>query len=387
MNDIGRVLIVDDHPGNRELLRDLLEGEGYATEQACDGREALRMLQADDERFDVVLLDVMMPVLDGFETCRCLRANEKIWTPVIMVTALEDVESRVEGKEAGADDFLIKPISCAELLARVKTLIVARRNLQVREARRAQVEAELERARDELMRMERLSSIANLAAGVGHELKNVAVVLSSAVSELSHAADLDPTLVDDLRVANEHVRHHASALLALGRPGPEYEDRLEVGAVVRATVDLMRKSGRTKHVTVEVDADVVHAFVNRTRVEQIVLNLVGNAADAVEGVRGRAPRIHVRVQRRADGRASIAVSDNGAGMSPEVRTRLFEPYFTTKPAGKGTGLGLYVVRRIVEGYGGTLVVESAPGAGTTFALDLPTVAASSREIAPRVALA
>lgn len=122
MNSPAKILVVDDTPRNVKLLADLLSVKGYGVVTAASGREALALLETAQP--DLVLLDVVMPEMSGYEVCRKIRENlATAMLPVVMVTALDPAEERVKGIEAGADDFLTKPINQAELLARVKSLL------------------------------------------------------------------------------------------------------------------------------------------------------------------------------------------------------------------------------------------------------------------------
>jgi PAS domain S-box-containing protein len=240
------------------------------------------------------------------------------------------------------------------------------------------VERQLDEARRQLLHAERLATLGTLAGGVGHELNNIVAVHRAAVFELARLGDAVPAdVVDDLRVVDDHLANHARRLLNLARPGPDTVEPLDLVAVVRSTVDMLNGAGRTKYVTVEVAAPdgPLPVRLNRARIEQILVNLIGNAADAL-GDRSSGGRIEVRA-RRAAGRAVCEVADNGSGIPPEVLGKIFQPFFTTKPADRGTGLGLSVVQQIVESYGGQIRVASEPGRGSTFTFDLPLETAAS----------
>jgi class 3 adenylate cyclase len=136
----GRILVVDDTPTNVKLLEDLLRFHGYEVEAAFDGESALAALA--ERPPDLLLLDVLMPGLDGHEVCRAVRADPALaMLPVVMVTALEDREERVRGLEAGADDFLSKPLNPPELVARVRSLLRIRRLYETVQRQAAQLAA------------------------------------------------------------------------------------------------------------------------------------------------------------------------------------------------------------------------------------------------------
>jgi signal transduction histidine kinase len=144
--------------------------------------------------------------------------------------------------------------------------------------------------------------------------------------------------------------------------------------VVQSTVDMLALAGRTKYIDVRVDVPAAPVWVELDRValEQVLVNLLANAADAISGVGSTANGSSISVRLESDGgTVRVSIADDGPGMPSEVRDRIFDPYFTTKPAGRGTGLGLPVVRQLVESFGSTLDLETATGRGTRFSFTLP----------------
>ena len=239
----------------------------------------------------------------------------------------------------------------------------------------ANIESQLEQARASLLAAERRATLGTLAGGVGHELRNIAQIQVAAVDELGSAlaanedvTELARALLPDLERVGEHIATHANRLMQLADPEPERVERLELDSLVREVVLMLRGAGKLGRLDVKLDftSESTAIIANRVRVEQVLFNLLVNAVDAI----GNTPGAITVTTRVANKRAVCAVRDTGCGMSPETLARIFEPLFTTK-GDKGTGYGLPVAREIVEGYGGRLVVESTPGAGTTFTFDLP----------------
>ncbi len=373
-----RILVVDDELRNRRLLDALLVPEGYEVLTAASGEEALGIVS--EHRADLVLLDVMMPGLDGIETCRRIRADlGERFLPIIFVTALGDRDARVRGKVAGADEFLSKPIDEAELLVRVRNLLEVKAYHDMRDRQREVLEIELERRTALWLRAERLATLGTLASAVGHELNNVNAVLVSYTKFIRDRAALgllpEEKDLDAIARMIEHLRTHAKHLLTLGRPGSEAIGALDLGEIADHVASMLRSVGRLKHTAVRIDrpARPVLVNANRGRLEQVLINLLGNAADAIADVTTREGRIDVQLRQEGD-RVVVVVHDNGCGLSDEQRTRAFEPYFTTKPVGRGTGLGLLVVKQIVESLGGTVRIDSRLGEETSVTFDLPAVA-------------
>ncbi|AKJ07389.1 PAS domain S-box-containing protein [Archangium gephyra] len=241
------------------------------------------------------------------------------------------------------------------------------------------LEAELERTRNQLLQVERLATLGTLAAGVGHELRNISTVLNSLRSSFRDCAQRgvppDAEELEELGWACEHVATHGRHLMDLGRPGRSTVERMDLRELVAGALAMLRTAGITKHLKVSASVPESPLWIDasRTRVEQVLLNLVSNAADAVEVVRDRPAEVRVRLfEDRASGFVCCRVEDTGVGIPQEKLTAIFEPWFTTKPPGRGTGLGLPVVRTILQEAGGDLSVESELGKGSAFTFRLPS---------------
>ncbi|MEO6772795.1 MAG: ATP-binding protein [Kofleriaceae bacterium] len=264
-----------------------------------------------------------------------------------------------------------------QLLVEKEAEIVRRREAE--EALRAaklSIEEKLEQTRTQLLLAERRATLGTLAGGVGHELRNIAQIQVAAIDELQGALadheDLELLLrqvLPDLERVGEHITAHGHRLMQLARPGPDHVAPIELGAVVRDVAAMLKQAGKLGYVdcVLELGSEPLLVTVNRTRIEQILVNLVINAVDAIQSD----GTVTISVRPSDDGtRVVCAVRDTGTGMAPEVLDKIFEAFYTTKGE-RGTGLGLPVVRDIVETYGGTLIVETEPGRGSTFTFDLP----------------
>ncbi len=373
------MLVVDDEAPNRSLLEALLVQQGYEVCTAADGADAIAMIKESD--FDLLLLDLMMPKMDGIEVCRHVRSEPATaLLPIIFTTSRRDRESRVRAKEAGADDFLLKPIDALELLVRVENLLRVRTCHQLLADRRATLERELEIATTKLMHMERLSTVGALASGVGHELANLATIQRGAIDQLEQAMSekrpADPRHLAGLERVAEHLGHHASRLLHLGGRGRGHQEVLNLGQVVNEAVELIAATGRTKHarITTENSDLPTRVVLVRMHFEQVLFNLVLNSSDALEGIVDRPRTITLRLEPRdQQGRARVHVIDTGTGIAEDILERVFDPYFTTKGADRGTGLGLTLVKHVIEEGGGHILISSQTGVGTTITIDFPAL--------------
>ena len=500
MNSPFTILIVDDHAANRDTLTELLDNPDYRLVEAEDGPEALKL--AADVHPDLILLDVMMPEMDGFEVCRRLRADPKLAeVPVIMVTALDDRQSRIMGIGCGADDFISKPYDRAELRTRVKTVTrlnrygrLLRERAKVEEASqkiheqaalidlatdaivvldldgrvrswnpgaekvfgtyakdacgqplavliskgdstrldKAFIEAQLagewrgdllairpngdnviarshwtllrhadgsargvltvssdetefKKLQAQFYRAQRMESLGALAGGIAHDLNNMLspVLMAAEMLQASPPAEVQQAMARVIQTSAERGAGLVRQILAFAR-GSEGAERTELqpGHLMRDVVGMARETF-SKGITITSQAsEELHLIqADPTQIHQVLLNLLVNARDAMNG----AGTITVTAENRVLDTAFAAqkpgaqpgphvvlrVTDTGTGMTPEVLAKIWNPFFTTKPPGKGTGIGLSTVMNIVKEHSGFVEVASQPGKGTTFTIYLP----------------
>lgn len=266
-----------------------------------------------------------------------------------------------------------------QLLVDKEAEIVRRRSAEdeLRTAK-ASIEDQLDQARSQLMTAERRATLGTLAGGVGHELRNIAQIQVAAVDELARVLKSKESLEEavrevlpDLERVAEHITTHGHRLLQLARPGPDRKDPIDLNETVQDIVAMLRGAGKLRRleVNLELATEPLVVTVNRTRIEQILVNLLVNAVDAIGEQRGTIT-MRTRLD-EATSRVVCEVTDSGCGIPPDQLDKIFLPFFTTKPEDRGTGLGLPVAREIVESYGGELNVRSVVGEGTTFTFCLP----------------
>jgi PAS domain S-box-containing protein len=243
-------------------------------------------------------------------------------------------------------------------------------------AEKRRVEDELNKTRRQLVKAERLATVGSLAGGLGHELKVIALVLQVQIEGLAPLADsgaLDRQVFDEVTRASQLIADHAERLLALARPGPDHTLPVDLREVFSSVISMLRIAGKLQGIRIDTDLpeQPVLVTVNRMRIEQILVNLVTNAADALAPVQDRPKVITLGVERiPGTQRVACRVEDNGCGIPQEHIDRVFDSYFSTKSPEDRTGLGLSVARQLVEAYGGTLLAQSRVGQGTSFTFDL-----------------
>jgi len=371
----ARILVVDDEAANVVLLERLLRHAGYGGVRTTTDPRAVVALY-DEIQPDLILLDLHMPHRDGIALLGDLRARmeEGGYVPVLVLTADVTADALRNALEAGAKDFLTKPFDQQEVLLRIRNLLDTRfLHLALRDQNRVLEDRVRERTQ-RLLQAEKLSAMGQLLAGVAHELNNpLSVVLGQAA--LMQEIEQESTRAQKIGRAAERCARIVRNFLALAREQPPARGETRVNLVVQEAIELIGYELRTGDIDVRLHLarDLPVLWADAHQLHQVVVNLVVNAQHAM--ARTPPPRVlTVTTETVGDARVRLAVGDSGPGIPPELQERIFEPFFTTKGPGQGTGLGLSLSRGIVEGHDGTLTVESRPGLGSTFRVELPVVA-------------
>ena len=386
--DPAVVLVVEDDDLVADMLRTMLTRAGYAVEVAADGAVGLARIQAGG--VDVVLLDMLLPEISGLDLCQRVRANETdVYLPIIMLTAQSRPEQRQAGFAVGTDDFLTKPFEREELLARVQVWVRAHQRMQAMHDRLLQEQEQLRHA-------QRLEALGQLAGGVAHDFNNLLTVItgfSELVLQRLGATDPPRSYLEEITKAGERASALTRQLLAFSRRQVLEPEVLDLsGVVVDAEPMLRRVVGEAVELRTHLTPRLWPVKADRGQIDQVILNLAVNARDAMpRGGRLAIETANVdldetytqyHVPLRAGEYVRLSASDTGTGMTPEVQAHIFEPFYTTKPPGKGTGLGLATVYGIVKQSGGYIWVYSEPGQGTTFKIYLPREAGGVPAAAP-----
>jgi signal transduction histidine kinase len=416
------ILVVDDTPTNIQVLFDLLDASGYRVAIAKSGDVALQRLTTSLP--DLILLDVMMPGIDGFETCRRMKASDRTQDiPIIFMTALSDTVDKVKGLKLGAVDYITKPIQHEEVLARIQVHLELRHLHRTLEAKVAARTAELQTALDtlqtaqlQLVQSEKLSSLGQLVAGIAHEINNP---INFIYGNLQPAENYMRDLLDLVAVYQEQVPHPPAPVLDcieeidldfLQGDLPQLLDSMKLGANrIRQIVLSLRNFSRVDEA--EMKSVDIHEGIDSTllilqhrlkqrdalppirvvkdygalpqvecyasQLNQVFMNLLSNAIDALEDQRqdkdsAEPPTIHIKSTALEGQQVAIHIIDNGPGIPAPIAERVFDAFFTTKPTGKGTGLGLSISQQIVvEKHRGHLACQPAGDRGTAFVITLP----------------
>jgi signal transduction histidine kinase len=424
------ILLVDDTPTNLKVLAEALQGQGWKTLMAADGESAIE--QVAYRRPDLILLDVMMPGIDGFETCRRLKADPATQDiPVIFMTALSDTLDKVRGLELGAVDYITKPFQQEEVIARTKlhlrlSQLTQRLEQEVADRTQALTDSltELQSTQLQLVQSEKMSTLGQMVSGIGHEINNPINFISGnleyvetytnslfrlialyqqklpadrEIAALTAEIDLDyltsdlPKIVRSMHDGTERLQDISLSLRTFARGDVSNTVEYQVEEGLDSTVMLLShrikaEAHRPAIVIVKQYQNVPLINCYPGQLNQVFMNLIANAIDALEEANVQANfeyadlvaqpnQITLTTEYDAIGNyLTIRIKDNGPGIPAAVKDCIFEPSFTTKAVGKGTGLGLPISRQIVEEkHQGELECISEPGQGTEFVIRLPVV--------------
>ncbi len=396
------VLIIDDVPTNIKVLFELLEQSGFIVSVAKSGESALKKVK--ETLPDLILLDVMMPGIDGFETCRRLKADKNTENiPVIFMTALSDVVDKVKGLSIGAVDYITKPFQHEEVLARID------------------VHLKLRKAQLRLAEEEKFSALGELVAGISDEINNPINFISGnlphaqnyyqdlielvdlygkefpqsspKIQKLIQEIDLEhikqdlPKLITSMKIGATKVTEIVDALRIFLRLDEAELKLVDIHEGIDSTLMLLsyRLQANQENSGIKVIKEynqlpLIECYAGQ--LNQVFMNLLSNAVDTLDEKAGSNTNIDtlsfiptIRISTEISPEKSavfISITDNGCGIGDEVKPRIFDQFFTTKPVGKGIGLGLSVSRQIVENqHGGKLSFVSQMGEGTKFTIEIP----------------
>lgn len=354
---VDHILVVDDSPDNLFLVQTILEEEGYEISLAEDGRSALTKIEESPP--DLLLLDVMMPGMDGYEVTRRVRDNTKLpFIPILLITA-HDQPSVVEGLDTGADDFIRKPVEVEELLARVRSLLRLKHSVDERD--------QIARQREDFV------------SWMTHDLRTpivaadrmLALFKQGALGELSPGMEeaiitMDRSNRNLLAMVNtllEVYRYEAGRKTLLFSPVDLRELIQEVTQEL-APIATEKKLSLKPHLGEKLESKVVG---DRLELHRVFTNLIGNAIKFTD-----AGSVDIRIaDPTRDSWVTVEIQDTGPGIAPEDQAFLFERFRSGSHKRSGSGLGLHLSRRIVEAHQGTIEVNSEVGQGTLFKVRLP----------------
>jgi signal transduction histidine kinase len=378
------LLIVDDEPVILQILQAVLEGEPYRLTAVGTGREAATVIE--EQGCDLLLTDKNLPDISGIELLRLAKEKDP-FTEVIIITGYASIETAITAMELDAFDYVLKPLNTVfdirkkarQALQKRDMALENRRLLAHLQEKNAELEAALHESQElqaELIQSEKLAGIGTLAAGIAHEISSPLFGIMGLAEAIDDEEDL--TLVreyaGDIVEYCRNIRDIVVELTSYSRTATnEYRTTIDLPRIIEDALLLVERSAPVDGVAFYRELPeraYVHARTNE--IQQVFVNLIKNAAEAVIDRFGGEPggQVHIRAG-QDDDQVWAEVSDNGSGIPEDKLSVIFDPFYTTKPPGKGTGLGLNVVYRILTKYRGTISVESQPENGTTFRLKIP----------------
>ena len=372
MNNPPKILVVDDNPSGALLLYRLLQQNGYAILTAEDGEQGYNM--AVSEHPDLILLDVAMPGIDGYEVCRMLKADGRTMEiPVIFLTARAETVDKIAGLDAGGVDYITKPFESAEVIARVRT------HMELKKI----YEENLEYYR-EILRSQKMASITTLAGGIAHNINNLMGAVMGYADMLHDRLQYDEKsqlYTEKILKASQRIADLTKNLLMYGRAARSAMETISLKEMLGKMVKLYsRAHPNGPRIDLQIPLYVPEIEADRNQIFQALSNIFVNAQEAtppggtvtISVSVGQLPdELHHENSGSAmDSHAIISISDTGAGMDEEISERIFEPFFTTKQT-VGVGLGLSAASGIIQKHQGAISVDTKKGEGTTFHVYLP----------------
>ena len=369
-----KLLILEDNPDDAELVEASLRRSGLAREvRRADGRKAFESELARALP-DLVLADYTMGGFDALDALKILRVAAPD-VPLIVVTGSQSDEVAAGCIKAGAADYVLKG-NLGRLPASVRQVLKAR----AVEMERRRVTQELEERELELLQAQKMVAVGLLAGGIAHDFNNLLTVLLGYLSFLSEdvpPGDPKQADIDAMRATIGKATDLTRQILAYGRESRAEAVPVDLSRLVADFETIARRLvGKDIQVSVQTDAAAGRILASPREVEQVLLNLVVNARDAMPA----GGRLTIATGRSVTGSgdsACITVTDTGTGIDPDTMANLFKPFYTTKNARRGSGLGLSMVSAILRKLGGRVEVDSRPGRGTTFRLHLPIAGRAS----------
>jgi len=412
-SNLNSVLIVDDTPDNIKILGTILVENGFFVSVAQSGIDALEIVENSIP--DLILLDINMPQMDGLETCRKLKKNsETAEIPVIFLTSYTDTEHKINAFAAGGVDYITKPFQKEEVLSRVKTHLeiekykryledeVKKRTYELQIANK-KLKIEIiknKQAEDALRQAQKMELVGTLAGGLAHDFNNILGGITGSLSLMEMKLNKNDELsreslekyIHTMKYSAEGIASMVKQLLSLSRKQEVTLVPVDLNKSIRNVMKIA-ESSFDKSVVLSPEYNEKPATVNADpiQIEQILLNLCINASHAMtimrdeNEIKGGELAVFIdkiecddyfqdRHPTIKDPQCwGITVKDTGIGMTEETIEKIFNPFFTTKVKGLGTGLGLAMVQKIIENHNGAIEVYSEPGKGCEFKIYIPVL--------------
>lgn len=366
--DMARVLIVDDVAENITVVKNILKSQ-YDVIAATTGEKVLELVSKEDSLPDLILLDIIMPEMDGFEVCKRLKENETTKNiPVIFLTVLDHVDDMVKGFEYGGVDYITKPFETNVLLARVNTHITLKQHQDNL--------IEMLKQKDKvLMQQSKLASLGEMFESVMHQWKQPLSIISTSNASIRVEKELDTLteenlykLLDGIDTTVEHLTQTMDVFrdYLLETNKKEYFSSKNI---VERTLKLLEAQLDKEDIKIHLDIDECELFSFKNHIMQVLINILTNA---IHTLQKKDTNRDISLMIKCDTNdITITIRDNGGGIQIDEVSKIFEKHFTTKENKKGTGLGLYICKQITETYLDGKISAQNINDGASFSIVLP----------------
>jgi signal transduction histidine kinase len=360
-----KILFVDDEQfvldGFKRLLREFRND--WQMEYALNGKEALKMVQ--EKEFDAIITDIRMPEMPGLELLERLQTDEKTKNiPIVILTGDHDRTLKRKALDLGAVDLLNKPVDKEDLVARINNVLRIKHYRDII----LQKNKDLEK---QLVISQKMDLVGVMAAGAVHDLSNLLSIIvgySNILIEENLLETIEMTSMEKIRIAGEKASALVNQILKFSRLD-EKISTVNVGDLIGDIVSILATTlPPDVKICWEKPTEAIFIKSSAVKLQQVLLNLCLNGIQAMVDTGGS---LHISLHRAGENMVRIDVIDTGIGMDKETKEKMYNPLFTTKENGRGTGLGLFVVKYILDKYNGKIEVESEKGKGTTFRVYFP----------------
>ncbi len=375
----ANILIVDDKQDNIDLIEDMLDDEGYNNIHSVLGAtQAYKILE--NKETDLIILDLMMPQISGIEACRYIKSHEEFkHTPIIIATAKTDLQTLKDCFDAGASDYVRKPIvNDIELLARVKNIITAKFNIDRYHKLNQDLDKKIKIALEEntkqleaLQQQSKMAAMGEMIGAIAHQWRQPLNNISTSIQNLKY--DFKDGLLNNQEFIDNFIEKNKHTIKFMSRTIDDFRNffridkekqNFSIKKSTQTVVDMLWSQFNRYNIEININGDdfVYNGLQNEYK--QVILNLITNAKDALISNNIEKPVIDINISNN-----KVTISDNGKGIPKDIINRIFEPYFTTKEQGKGTGMGLYMSKMIIEdNMDGVLSVKNIKN-GVQFCID------------------
>ena len=358
-----KILIVDDFQDNLDLVEDMLDDDGYEN-IICVLSAKEAYVELETNNIDLIILDIMMPDIDGIEACKHIKSDERYEDiPIIIATAKSDLETLQEAFAVGANDYIRKPIvNDIELLSRVKNALNLKLNIdnykELSKTLDDRVKQEIEKNRQKeqlLIHQSKMAGMGEMIGNIAHQWRQPLNALGLGIQKIKMLYDADMLTEEKF---NQSVKKSNMLIKKMSETIDDFRNFFKVDKekqnfrledAIDDTLELLDASLKVNNIEVIVlhQDDGINVFGYKNELEQVLLNIVNNAKDALMENNIQNSKIEIKTL-KLDDDVLVEISDNAGGIPEDIIDKIFDPYFTTKEQGKGTGVGLYMSKTIIE---------------------------------------